>query len=212
MSATNAIDAGLAASPSAGAERRLRELLGRYGGSDVCLASVLCDDHPVGDVALTIVDADLNIREVTYGELRERSERFARALAEFGVGPGDCVATLMGKSLDLVTVLLGIWRRGAVHVPLFTAFAPPAIELRLQSSGTKVVVVDSSQREKVDHVGAACRVVTTGEHDGDVTLGELLETHAAGIPAETLAGDDPFIMVFTSGTTGRRRVSRRRCA
>jgi acetyl-CoA synthetase len=204
MSATNAIDAGLAASPSAGAERRLRELLGRYGGSDVCLASVLCDDHPVGDVALTIVDADLNIREVTYGELRERSERFARALAEFGVGPGDCVATLMGKSLDLVTVLLGIWRRGAVHVPLFTAFAPPAIELRLLSSAAKVVVADAGQREKLDQVSAACRVVTTGEqsHDGEVTLGELLETHAAGIPAETLAGDDTFIMIFTSGTTG----------
>ena len=204
MSATRAIDTGPAASLSADAERRLQELLGRYGGSEVCLAGVLCDDHPAGDVALMLVEADLSTREVTYGELRERSERFARALAELGVEPGDCVATLMGKSLDLVTVLLGIWRLGAVHVPLFTAFAPPAIELRLLSSAAKVVVADAGQREKLDQVSVACRIVTAGEQsrDGDVTLGELLETHAAGIPAATLAGDDTFIMIFTSGTTG----------
>ena len=123
MSATYPID-GEQPLDAAGAERRLRELLDRYESPDVCLAGALCDDHPAEDVALRIVDADLNTREVSYGELRERSERFAAALADLGVGPGDRVATLMGKSLDLVTAVLGIWRRGAVHVPLFTAFAP----------------------------------------------------------------------------------------
>ncbi|MFE4414916.1 AMP-binding protein [Streptomyces sp. NPDC056821] len=44
----------------------------------------------------------------------------------------------MGKSVDLVVALLGIWRRGAVHVPLFTAFGPPAIAMRLEASAAKV--------------------------------------------------------------------------
>jgi acetyl-CoA synthetase len=207
MSATDPIDgkhAGEQPLEAQSGERRLRELLNCYEGPDVCLAGVLCDDHPAGDVALRIVDADLNTREVTYGELRERSERFASALAGLGVGPGDRVATLMGKSLDLVTAVLAIWRRGAVHVPLFTAFAPPAIELRLRSSAAKVVIVDPGQREKLDAVGAGCRIVTAGDQArvGDLTVVELLDSHPAGIAAETVAGDDPFIMIFTSGTTG----------
>jgi acetyl-CoA synthetase len=164
----------------------------------------LCDEHPAGDVALRIVDGDLSTYEVTYRELRERSERFAAGLADLDVGPGDRVATLMGKSLDLVTTVLGIWRRGAVHVPLFTAFAPPAIELRLRSSAAKVVVVDPSQRTKLDAVGVGCRIVTAGDQArvGDLSVIELLDAHPTGIPAETVAGEDPFVMIFTSGTTG----------
>jgi len=200
MSTTHSAEGELTAS----GDLRLRELLDRYGGPDVSLAGALCDDHPEGDVALRIVAADLSTHEVTYGELRERSERFAAALADLGVEPGDRVATLMGKSLDLVTAVLGIWRRGAVHVPLFTAFAPPAIELRLESSAAKVIVVDPSQRAKLDAVGAGCRIVTAGDQArvGDLSVVELLDAHPAGIPAEAVAGDDPFVMIFTSGTTG----------
>ena len=127
-----------------------------------------------------------------------------RALAELGVGPGDCVATLMGKSADLVTVLLGIWRRGAVHVPLFTAFAAPAIELRLRSSAAKLIVADADQTAKLDTVDASCRVVIAGGEPcpGALSLTGLLEAQRPAAAAEVLAGEGPFIMIFTSGTTG----------
>ena len=59
------------------AEQRLRALEERYGRSDVCLAAILCDDHAEGDSALRLIGADLTITDVTYGELRERSERCA---------------------------------------------------------------------------------------------------------------------------------------
>lgn len=205
MTATYPIDGERAGGQQlGGGELRLRELLDFYGGPEVCLARALCDDHPAEDVALRIVEADLGMHEMTYGDLRQRSERFAAALADLGIGPGDRVATLMGKSSDLVTVLLGIWRRGAVHVPLFTAFAPPAIELRLDASAAKVIVVDPSQREKLDAVNAGCRIVTAGDQARvrDLSVAELLDAHPAGIAAETVAADDSFIMIFTSGTTG----------
>jgi len=121
-------------------------LLATYGAADACAAGLLCDSHDPNAVAFTVVAADLSAEDITYGELRERSERGAAALAELGIGPGDAVATLMGKSADLVVMLLAIWRRGAVHVPLFTAFAWPAIELRLTASGAKAVITDPDQR------------------------------------------------------------------
>ncbi|WP_234383020.1 AMP-binding protein [Streptomyces dysideae] len=66
------------------------------------------------------VETELSATDLTYGKLRRDSARFAAALADLGIGPGDAVATLMGKSADLALALLGIWRRGAVYVPLFT--------------------------------------------------------------------------------------------
>ena len=128
---------------------RVRELLDQYDTPHASAAELLCDRHPADGVAFTVVEADLSSVDLTYGHLREQSARFAAALADLGVEPGDNVATLMGKSADLVVALLGIWRRGAVHVPLFTAFASPAIAFRLTASGAKVVISDANQLEKL---------------------------------------------------------------
>src|SRR3546814_18256007 len=69
--------------------------------------------------------------ELTYDELATSSRRLANSLAAMGLGQGDRIVTLMGKSVDYLVTLLAIWRIGAVQVPLFTAFAPPAIAYRL---------------------------------------------------------------------------------
>jgi acyl-coenzyme A synthetase/AMP-(fatty) acid ligase len=107
--------------------RRVQDLLAVYGDPRASVATLLCDRHPADAVAYTVVAPDLGLVQLTYGQLREESERFAAALAGLGVRPGDRVATLMGKSSEFLITVLGIWRLGAVHVPLFTAFAPAAI-------------------------------------------------------------------------------------
>jgi acetyl-CoA synthetase len=190
-------------------EERVAELLSIYGTVDACPARLLCDDHPAERVAFTVVEPDLSTKGVTYGELREQSERFAAALNEMGVGPGDRVGVLMGKSADLATVLVGIWRRGAVLVPLFTAFAPPAIALRLLASGAKAVVADADQRSKLDAsddipADAPWQIITAGspEREGDLHLEDLLAAHDSGLEAEVVGGDAPLVMIYTSGTTG----------
>ncbi|WP_406222134.1 AMP-binding protein [Streptomyces canus] len=193
-------------------ESRVRELLGLFGAPDACAAELLCDRHPADVVAFTVVDADLSATDLTYGELRRDSARFAAALADLGVGPGDAVATLMGKSADLVVALLGIWRRGAVHVPLFTAFAPSAVALRLGASGAKAVVVDADQRGKLapgEDMPADqpwLTVVAGGApEDAELSFGEVLSRYSGdepqGRPVATGA-DAPLVLLFTSGTTG----------
>ncbi|QNG19184.1 AMP-binding protein [Rhodococcus triatomae] len=190
---------------------RVRELLDEYDTPDACAAELLCDRHPADAVAFTVVEDDLSSTDLTFGELRERSARFAAALAALSVEPGDRVATLMGKSADLVVALLGIWRRGAVHVPLFTAFAPPAISFRLEASATKVVVVDADQRHKLapgDDMPARrpWQVLVAGALADDALSFEgLLASHRADDPraaAVRTGGSAPLVQLFTSGTTG----------
>ena len=67
---------------------------------------------------------------------------------------------------------MAIWRLGAVQVPLFTAFASPAIELRLAASDARVVVCDADQRPKIDAIaGLSFHVITcigSGHPEGDL--------------------------------------------
>ncbi|MET4609968.1 acetyl-CoA synthetase [Rhodococcus sp. PvR044] len=195
------------------ATSRVRELLEQYDTPQACAADLLCDRHPDTDVAFTVIEGDLTSRNLSYGELRAESTKFAAALAELGVEPGDCVATLMGKSAELVIALLGIWRRGAVHVPLFTAFASPAIAFRLGSSGAKFVVSDQNQLAKLAPgedipADASWRViVAAGEPESadQLRFDDLLAAHTAEDPAGAavaVGGNGPMVQLFTSGTTG----------
>jgi acetyl-CoA synthetase len=194
---------------TAAVQRRVDELAAGYGSPDACPGVLLCDRHGGDAVAFTVIEPDLSYRDLTFGELGELSARFAAGLAGLGVGPGDAVATLMGKSADLVVALLGIWRLGAVHVPLFTAFAPPAIGFRLARSGAKVVVADEDQRAKLDPgdgiaAGAPWRIVSGGRpRPGDLSLAEMVAGSARPQAAPVAVGPAaPLVLLFTSGTTG----------
>lgn len=190
---------------------RVEQLLAQVGAEGARPADLVCDRHPGEAVAFTVIEDDLSSRDLTYGQLKARSEQAAAALARLGVEPGDRVATLMGKSEELIVTMLGIWRLGAVHVPLFTAFAPPAIVARLLPSKTKVVICDAGQRAKLNPsadipADASWTIVVAGNHHAgkgrDLLLEELLDAETPGFPAAARGLDEPLVHLFTSGTTG----------
>ncbi|MBY8862325.1 AMP-binding protein [Nocardia sp. CA2R105] len=174
---------------------RTAQLAQRYSVASLDVAQLLCDRHPSQAVAVRIIGDALVETTVTYGELADSSRRFATLLSRRGIGRGDRVATLMGKSADLLTVLVGIWRVGAVYVPLFTAFAEAAVTDRLQRSQARLVIADADQRHKV------------GEGEWEVLEADTLKAElAAAGPWETgsiaVGGTGPLVHMFTSGTTG----------
>lgn len=85
----------------------------------------------------------------TYRQLRDLSNRWANVLVSLGIGKGDRVAALLPKVPALLPVVLGVWKVGAVYVPLFTAFAGPAVAYRLRHSGASLIVTDETQLAKV---------------------------------------------------------------
>jgi acetyl-CoA synthetase len=101
-----------------------------------------------------------------------------------------------------VTAVLAIWRCGAVYVPLFTAFAAPAVEVRLAASDTKVTFADAGQRAKLGRT--AGRVVVAGGAGlpGDLAFDDAVAGHEPQANPQRLGGDAPMIRLFTSGTTG----------
>ncbi|GAA4368629.1 acyl-CoA synthetase [Paeniglutamicibacter cryotolerans] len=168
------------------------------------VAELLCDRHPAADTAFTVIDEQLDHADLSFAQLREDSERAAALLASFGVQPGDRVATLMGKSSELISMLLGIWRLGAVHVPLFTAFATPAIRVRLEGAGARVVVADSAQLPKLatDELSRELNLSVLEADGPEGPLALMLAEQPTGFEAAVRRLDDPIVEIFTSGTTG----------
>lgn len=187
---------------------RVQQLLELYGGDTVTVATLLCDRYAPDQLAYRIIGADAQATDYSYGELRAASEKFAAALQQLGVAPGDRVATLMGKSWDYLVALMGIWRLGAVHVPLFTAFAPPAIALRLNGSNARIVICDETQRSKLDPgdeipANPPWKIICTGgATEGALSFERLMNSAEALQLAAVLNGDAPIIQIYTSGTTG----------
>ena len=178
-----------------GTEQQLQDWLNTYGAADADVAHLLCDRHPADARAFTIVKPDLSSYGVTFGELADRSRRLATVLAAEGIGEGSRVPVLLGKRPELPVALLALWRLGAVHVPLFTAFATGAIALRVEGSGAKKVITDAGQRDKVDPL--AVDVLDIDELVARAESAEPLATNVA------IGGDGPFIQIYTSGTTGK---------
>lgn len=182
------------------------QLLAIYDIPGASAAEFLCDRHDPDAVAFTIIDADLSGRDITYGELKTESEKVAAALAELGVSEGDRVATLMSKSADLVFTLVGIWRLGAVHMPLFTAFAWPAIEMRITGGDAKVIISDADQRGKIEQTDVPVVVAGLADcpeaREGDLDLATIVAAQEPGRPAAVTGPNAGMVMLFTSGTTG----------
>ncbi|MBB6171817.1 acetyl-CoA synthetase [Nocardiopsis mwathae] len=190
--------------------QQVRDWLATYDSPTASVAHLLCDRHPHDALAVTEVGPDLLPRDLTYGELAERSAALAAAMADLGITRGDHVATLMGKGTELAVAAVAIWRLGAVHVPLFTAFAPSAIAHRLVDSGSRLVICDDEQRPKLDPgedvpADAPWYVVTTGPlalREGDRTLAELTRGAGSAPAPVAVGGEAPFVLLYTTGTAG----------
>ena len=168
-----------------------------------------CDRHALpGRIALFWEGRDGSSAIYTFSELQDKAARFANFLLTQGVRRGDRVAALLPRNVELLITLFATWRIGAVYQPLFTAFGPKSIEHRLGSSGAKLVVTDAANRDKLSEVADCPAIVTVGGPKGqgivrgDFSFWAELDNYPAYCEPVLLTGEDPFLLMFTSGTTG----------
>lgn len=180
---------------------------GSFAAMNACYEC--CDRHAEdGAIALIQENADGSSSRHTYAELRDQSAQFAHYLTQQGIQTGDIVAGLLPRGHALIVTILGAWRIGAVYQPLFTAFGPKAIEHRMQTSGAKLVVTDVANRSKLLEVEQCPTVMTVadvqgqGLEAGDADFWRSISSLSTDFAPVMRSADDPFLMMFTSGTTG----------
>jgi acetyl-CoA synthetase len=173
------------------------------------IAEVICDRH-VGSsrTALLVETTGGRMAGMTFEHVQEHSRRLANALISLGLKRGDRVAILLPQCPETLIAHVAAYRLGAIALPLFTLFGPEAIEYRLNDSGAKVVVSNSTGIEKLigiaESLAAPPILISIDERHEDHVLewGKLIDAASADHKLIATAADDPAIIVYTSGTTG----------
>ena len=144
-------------------------------------------------LALVAIAGTGERREISFGEVADRSARLAGALAERGVGRGDVVMTVVGNRPEWAYAMLACWRLGAVTQPCTEQLRPSDLSARMEMVEPRAVVADARDLD----------LVTAARFDGPV-LAVPDETlfDAAPLPASECAPEEPALIVFTSGTAG----------
>jgi acetyl-CoA synthetase len=163
-------------------------------------------------------------RDITYAELLAEVKRFASALKDQGVKPGDVVGIYLPMIPEVVVSMLACARIGAPHNVVFGGFSAEAVRERMEFSEAKLLItVDGAARkgktaavkDRVDEVmgdlstlerivvvrskGTPCEM----KQGRDVFYDEIVEAADPECPAEPLDAEHPLYILYTSGSTAK---------
>ena len=146
----------------------------------------------------------------TYGQLRDTSNRIARALADhYGIVPGNRVLLRGPNNPWLVACWFGVLKAGAVAVTTMPMLRARELEAICEVAEISFALSDHRYLEEIEQVPVSgLRVVSFGDDDPSLAgIGAAI----AGLPAEydaiDTAADDVALLAFTSGTTGRPKAT-----
>ncbi|WP_054988752.1 non-ribosomal peptide synthetase, partial [Pseudomonas syringae group genomosp. 7] len=130
---------------------------------------------------------------LSFDELEQRSNRFARYLHTQDIKPGMTVALCLDRSVEWVVSLLAVLKLGAVYLPLDSAQPAERLQQLARDSGA-VLLVHANGDDKAARLGV-CPVLAF-----DAALWADLDSQALGI--QVLPGQPAYI-IYTSGSTGQ---------
>ncbi|MBR8090372.1 AMP-binding protein [Burkholderia cenocepacia] len=159
---------------------------------------------------------DGRVSTTSYAALARDVRRLASRLATLGVGAGDRVGVMMTMGAPAAASLVAVAAIGAIAVPLFTGFGADAVAARLTLADARVLLASGGYRRRgrtidlkpvfdaVQEQMPGLRIVVHGDEPAhSAALDDPASAHAAtprAFPAQD--PDQPFMIVFTSGTTG----------
>ena len=127
--------------------------------------------------------------EITYRQLDDQANAVARRLRELGVQPGDIVAVILPRSIELVVAFLAILKRGAAYLPLDDANPPQRKADFMWAANARVII-------------AARRPDAACVQDRTVLLTSEFPAGGGDVESFDSRCDDRAYVMYTSGSTG----------
>jgi long-chain acyl-CoA synthetase len=134
----------------------------------------------------------------TFGELRQRVDRFSKALRACGVGVGDAVAVMLPNNREWLCSALAISQIGAYQVPLNWHLTAAELAYLLSNSHSRALMADHrfasaacQAVQLVESLPQACLAVA-GSIPGFLDLQQLLDEQSDGLPDHRLTGSVMF--------------------
>lgn len=144
---------------------------------------------------------------VTFGQVRDRSDRVVHMLSSLGLEKGDRVLLIVHRTPEWHYLMVAMHKMGIIPMPGTNLLTPHDIEYRVNKAGAKAAIVAQEHADKVDAVKDQCptlkvRMTLEGKKEGWASYEELYPQTPSTRPElpETFA-DEPMLIYFTSGTT-----------
>src|SRR5581483_7418513 len=146
--------------------------------------------------------------KITYGWLREISNRLANALRAHGIKRGDRVAILLPQLPEVAATHIAIYKLGGVALPLAVLFGTDALSYRLENSGASALITNARGAERIAEIRKdlpALKLILSLDSSGNGALAfaDMLAKASSDFTPVDTSADDPAMMVYTSGTTGQ---------
>ncbi|MGN6150812.1 MAG: amino acid adenylation domain-containing protein, partial [Lysobacteraceae bacterium] len=135
--------------------------------------------------------------ELSYAQLNARANQLAHHLRKTGVGPDQLVVLCVERSLEMIVGILGILKAGGAYVPLDPHYPQGRLAHMLQDAAPRVVVTQSSLRERFSEFGGAVVALDDDRKAIDQQSPENLDRATTGVEPSHLA-----YVIYTSGSTG----------
>jgi acetyl-CoA synthetase len=159
-------------------------------------------------------------RDVTYAALLADVQRFANAMKDRGIGPGDVVGIYLPMIPEVVVAMLACARIGAPHNVVFGGFSAESVKERMDFSDAEALITVDGARRKgrtapikaaVDEVGIDVATTFVVRHTGidcpmgerDVFYDEALAAAAETCEPEQLDAEHPLYILYSSGSTAK---------
>ncbi|MCL5116312.1 MAG: acyl--CoA ligase [Firmicutes bacterium] len=143
-------------------------------------------------------------RQLTYRQLNERANRMAHAFLAQGLKPGDRVALLLPNGLAMAEAYFGLAKAGLVGVPINLRWQPGEILYAIQDAKVSMMLADRELAPMLNQAAGAMPVFYTGGYeDGARDWDAICDAQSSESPAIPVRETDPWVIVYTSGTTGK---------
>ena len=139
---------------------------------------------------------------LSYGELLRDARRMANYLKDTGVDKGDRVVLFLPKSLVFVVAHLGLQLVGAVAVPLNPGFKKSEAEYLIRDAEPKLILAGKEQIGLVGELDPKTQAIPV-ETDIPYQEARFFRSAEKDMPEPRTEAEDPGLIVYTSGTTGK---------
>ena len=166
-------------------------------------------------LAMLWVANDKSDRRFTFSDMKKYSAKTANYFESLGIKKGDTVMLVLKRHYQFWFSMLALHKIGAIAIPATNQLVEHDFEYRYKAAKVKAIVctADGEVSEEAEKAAKAfpdmIKVLVGGEKEGwnnfDVEM-ERFSTHY-NRTENTPCGDDPMLMLFTSGTTGYPRIA-----